>query len=302
MSDDYIYNPGAPGYTMLDGGSLVASPQSKGHIIKFNLTLPAYNHLYPAEYQDLFKEYETLTHDINKGTGFVLYALVKELTEAVEQAVTNKRSKGGFIENHWGPRPSLISASGQVGVYLSSFGLTPFQVESEAASIWDSSEQRYKASTGNNLGFRKFRMLLDLFKMNGVIFDNIPNPDIYPSTYVAGDKFYNIMEHKYDENKSIINSSDPNAAMLSLRQGPGTAPGNVRAVLPIEMYVKDTIYTGFFETFNYQFTEDNPYTANYDFTFKAKTTKRTAIFFPDGTAGRKPYSLIINPNASPWGR
>jgi len=386
---DFLYNPGAPGPMMLKGGSFTGSDAHEraqnpalrfaDHIVKFKLTLPTLSsHKLTPQYQALYEAYEQLQGQ-GRGNSFVLYALLQDFNESVEQAITNKRSKGGFVENHWGPRPSLVSASGIVGVHLSAFGLTPFQVEdpdgqSETVLYWDPTtnmtlsgtpsasapsgqnsqwmskqlqtlgntlinqiganssgatgdllqsvnfgastgssgspnyqtiDQNQAARTGTNAAFRKFRMILDLFKMNGVIFDTIPNPDIYPSTLVASDVYYDTKLNKYVKPPSIVDQQRTLGDLSNLdalRRDENLAPGNVRAVLPIEMYVKDTVYTGFFESFNYQLSEEAPFSAHYDFTFKAKNTQRTAVFYPDGTAGKKPYSLIINQNMTPGSR
>lgn len=368
MTKGYIYNPGAPGPTMLERGSLVNSNGNSSrfadHIIKFKLTLPNYRYLIQPQYKLLYDEYAKKGPDL--GVSFTLYALIQSLDESVEQAVTNKRSKGGFVENHWGPRPSVVTASGIVGTGLSAFGLTSFQVENtknetETVLYWDPTTnvalidptmaqkapagknpnwlgQQFQnmsssmaravgmdyslstvdktnsnqsslptvssssaALTGTNLGFRKFRMILDLFKMNGVVFDSIPNPDIYPYTYVAGEAFVD-SDGVQHTTQSLVEGGTLTGENQQTLNNEYIAPGNVRAVLPIEMWVKNTLYTGFFESFNYQLSEDSPFSANYDFTFRAQSTRRTAVFFPDGTAGKKPYSLIIDPNKTPWSR
>ena len=376
--DGMIWNQGPPGYYEPLHNTLAPAPGSASmappdYIIKFVLTKPSHSYLLKPEYIDLFEQYRQL-NGVTEGISFTLYALVQNLTESVEHAITNRRSKGGFVENHWGPKPSVISISGQSGVFLSRFGLTSLQTEDpyvnpETVLTWDPSasvvvqnttkqatanagflanlenagtsllkdfrhpsvpmgtilpsiDQSQAARVGTNLAFKKFRMLLDLFKMNGVVFDNIPNPDIYPSTFVAPNPYVDAQGklHGIDpktgiptytsnspgSSSSLVNSTPANgfsdATLDSLRQSSMIAPGNVRATLPIEMWVKNTRYTGFFETFTYQFSEDNPFTVHYDLTFRALKTERMAIFYPQGTAGKKPYALIINPNKPAWSR
>ena len=369
-NEEYINTPGL----------LTSSPRATNYgkpIIRFKLRAPNNPTLFTPSYQQLFQAYNDIGGKGNGGgTSFIMYALVQELTESLEQAITSKRSKGGFVEAHWGSKPSVITCSGVIGVQLSALGLTPFQTEKgENVAYWDptspvailqngvpqttanvgnntslfnnqlqnlasqavdtvgshisgalgnllstanfksttskpsatglnqypqfNASQNVIAGTGTNAAFRKFRMILDLFKQNGVIFDSIPNPDIYPSTYTAG---YTYVDHsgKVQTSPSIIElaaaaNTSIDTYMKNLR-GENIAPGNVRTVTPIEIYVKDTVFSGYFQNFNYSLSENDPFTAHYDFTFISKITTRSAVFFPNGTAGRRPFSSLIVAN------
>jgi hypothetical protein len=282
---------------------------------------------------------------------------MKEFSETTEQAVTFKRSKGGFVENHWGAKPSILQASGQVGLHLSAFGITPFQTEDpggnrgETVLDWDPSNstvltnkattmpdtsdsfsqqsqgllnkgvnllgkqvggqagsllsnasfnntknnptkfvppvvnQSDAAQTGTNLAFRKFRLILDLFKHNGLVFDSLPNTSIYPATLTAPEVYTDAKGNRVVQ-PSLIKSQGSAKTLEDLRKHAQIAPGNVTASLPIQMYVKDTRYLGFFQNFNYAISEEDPYIATYDFTFIARLTERTGLFFPTGTAGK----------------
>jgi len=357
LNNEYLYRKGL--INASGSSSSIPSP-----IVKFRLTLPSQNYLFNPDYRDLFNAYKSLGGaNSDGGTSFILYALIENFEESTEHAITNRRSKGGFVENHWGPKPSVVSITGKVGVFLSALGLTPLQTETpETVIYWDptspvallskppsaapttnpnsftqsveaaankalsyigtnfTSVNKVKtptglnqypevtdmgqiAQTGINGGFREFRKILDLFKHNGLVFDSIPNPDIFPSTYTAGNTYFDASGKKHVD-PSLVNSLDPGAAdsmlqALNRLRLQNIAPGNVRAVLPIEMFIRDTVYTGFFQNFNYSLTEESPYTAQYDFTFMAKTTTRTAYFFKNGSAGRLPYSMLINPNKPP---
>ena len=144
----------------------------------------------------------------------------------------------------------------------------------------------HAAKTGTNLAFRKFRMLLDLFKHNGLILSTVPNMSIYPSTYTAQD-VYTTPDGKQGVAKSLIEQGKTVADAAAFM-----APGNVMANTPIEMTIKDTIYRGFFQNFNFTLSEEDPYTASYQFTFIARTTERTSYFFNSGTAGKRSHPSI----------
>lgn len=359
------------------GGVILSSSSAEGTryadpVIKFKMTMPPNALTTRPEYKKLFEMYSNPgCNGFTDGTSFVLYALIKELSESVEHAITVKRTKGGYLENHWGAKPSVIQASGQVGLFLSSVGLTPFQVEdpdghSETVLYWDptattimtnkksvkaSSSNTFNqsleklmnqganllgnqvggtagsllsslntsgflgknqnapstptvdssqaASVGTSIAIRNFRLLLNLFKHNGLIFDSIPNISMHPSTFTAPE-YYTKSDGSQGVIPSLIGSSkEPNPiTLLNMRKTSLIAPGNVLAALPIEMWVKNTKYTGYFQNFNYSISEDSPYTAFYDFTFIAKVTERTATFFTNGTGGRKSFSQIQNSSSS----
>lgn len=353
---DYIWGSGLPAKQ----GDALPSSASANQIIKFELTLPDSTILSKPQIKSLWDAYGHTGG--GTGTSFILYALVQELSESSEQTVLVRRSKGGYVENHWGPKPSIITASGQVGLHLSAFGITPFQTESKNAETvltWDPttktlftkndieiktdsenylnaktqglmnlavnkigeasggalgtllSNAQYTSNTrtntddrvhktldaatinsaaevGTNAAFRKFRMLLDLFKHNGLVLDNLPNMSIHPSVYTAENAYTSAggVQH----GKAIQDLE----TLQKMRKFSQIAPGNILASLPIQMYVKDSIFHGFFQNFNFSYSEDNPFIANYDFTFISRHTTRTAVFFPSGTAGKKPYSLVLN--------
>ena len=353
----------------LGGSPAGAFGGSYDHIVKFKLIPPDFSIYANPQLKGIWDSYHGI--GANPVYDFVLYALMKDFSESVEQAVSYKRTKGGYVENHWGTRPSIIQASGQVGLHLSLFGVTPFQVEDPTSGAglgrgdtvldWDptngtimtntatpmpnnsdyNSQQgqgllnkgvnaignriggatgnllstanfnssqtnntQFKpptvsadqaALTGTNLGFRKFRMILDLFKHNGLVFDSLPNTSIYPATFTAPD-VYTDAQGKRAETPSLIKSKNPDDAIMNLRKHAQLAPGNITTSLPIQMYVKDTRYLGFFQNFNYSLSEEEPYIAQYDFTFISRLTERTGVFFNSGTAGKKPFSAIINPN------
>ena len=354
---DYIWGSGLPARQ----GDVKPTAVSANQIIKFKLTPPDMSIFAKPQIKSLWDAYAKPGDD-GPGVSFVLYALIQDFTETTEQGVSVRRSKGGYVENHWGTKPSTIQASGQVGLHLSAFGITPFQTEdpgekgSETVLTWDPttstfisskshavqdnsqaymdaktqglmnlavnkvgssmnsplgsllSNAQYNSNTrtqkdtvikatsedvaaavGTNAAFRKFRMLLDLFKHNGLVFDTLPNLSIYPSVYTADNVYSENGSVKTAEN-SVKNMMD----LLAMRKNLRIAPGNILASLPIQMYVKDTIYHGFFQNFNFSYSEDSPFIANYDFTFISRKTERCAVFFPSGTAGRKPYSLILN--------
>jgi hypothetical protein len=333
--------------------------------MKFELELPDRPTTFFTEHKKLFEDWGT------EGSSFVLYALIQDCQENVEHQVTRKRSKGGFVEQHWGTRGSVLNISGTVGFHLSLLGVSPFMNEDpdsnpERVTYWDPSattvltdtplqiagnkdlfDQKlmdlgnkvastlaarvnpklsdlnvnYKntktevdangntvtplqkalsankvsadqaARIGTNIAFRRFRELLDLFKYNGIIMSSHPNPDIYPSTFTA-DEIY-VDKNGQEQRLPAGNVSD-STSLVAARLNSNTAPGNVRGVTPIRLYIKDAVYTGYFQNFTYSLDDKNPFLASYELTFIANTTERSAVFFPVGSAGRKPFSSMLD--------
>lgn len=288
-------------------------------IAQFSLDFSSYDFSRPY-LRDMLEELLAFKSENSKsGIEFWLYATMEEVSEIIDQNVNITRSKGGWIEEHWGPRYSVITARGRMGLLMSTLGLTPYQVEDTMESIetiyhWEPTNKKllteYTASAptegklagvlaeknatparvGTAASLRNFRLLLDLFKSNGVIYGppdgEYMNPAIYPSKKMMG---YTYQPEPVDTGS---HSYIPDAVVVEKDEF-ARSYGQPRIIVPIQMQVKNTTYYGFFQTLNYTLDDSTPYSALYDFTFQCFRSYREAVFFLKGTAGRRPFSDFL---------